>query len=67
MDMGNHQEEAPMTAEERTLKEALWALNRARPLDIDMDDPQACRRAETILEVRDRVWQLGVDLYGWEG
>lgn len=48
--------------EERELREALYALNRGLLRDhLDSDDSRVVR----IRRIRDEVWALGHELYGW--
>lgn len=49
----------PLQEEERRLREALWALNRT--IVPDMPETHEAR----IRRIRDGVWELGVELYGW--
>jgi hypothetical protein len=46
-----------VSEDERRLREALFALNRA--IDPSRDDQ------ERLVRVRDEAWELGVELYGW--
>lgn len=49
----------PVGDDERRLREALYALNRAIEPDGEGDAFDRLRR------VRDKVFSLGVELYGW--
>lgn len=51
----------PVKDEERLLKEALFALNRA----IVDDQTVAGGQGFGVVWVRDEIWVLGERLYGW--
>jgi hypothetical protein len=65
----------PVPDEERRLREALFGLNRTLPANylelVNAPVPpleEGGRERLAIMQlarVRDVVWQLGVDLYGW--
>lgn len=49
-----------MADAEKELKEALWALNRAKDSEPNKDDAKFIDTASKV------VWYTGVKIYGWK-